>query len=78
MQSASVDSQMKTTNDSAYTRKLTQCIKQTHDVILKIPELSSKQKDDMIKFRQRLEDLDLKTGDAKIKLAFVDVMNSMS
>ena len=78
MQSASVDSQMKTTNDSAYTRKLIQCMKQTHDVILKIPELSSKQRDDIIKFRERLEDLDLKTDDTKIKRAFVDVMNNMS
>ena len=78
MQSARVDSQMNTTNDSAYTRRLIQCMKQTHDVILKIPELSSKQRDDIIKFREKLEDLDLKTDDAKIKLAFVDVMNSMS
>lgn len=78
MQSASVDSQMKTTNDSDYGRKMIQCIREMQEVILKIPELSSKQKDDIIKFRERLEDLDLQTDDTKVKRALIDVMNSLN
>jgi len=78
MQTDSVDSQMKTTNDSDYGRKMIQYIREMQEVILKIPELSSKQKDDIIKFRERLEDLDLQTDDTKVKRALIDVMISLN
>lgn len=46
--------------------------------ILKIPDLSVNQKDDIIELRERLEELSLQMDDAKIKLALVDVMNKMN
>jgi hypothetical protein len=46
--------------------------------ILKIPDLSVKQIDDIKKLSQGLDALSLHTNDAKIKLELVDFMNSMN
>ena len=46
--------------------------------ILKIPDLSAKQIDDIKKLRQGLNALSLESNDAKIKLGLVDFMNSMN
>jgi hypothetical protein len=46
--------------------------------ILKIPNLSVKQLDDIKKLRQGLDVLSLQTNDAKMKLGLVDMMNNMN
>jgi hypothetical protein len=46
--------------------------------ILKIPDLSVKQIDDIKKISQGLDALSLHTNDAKIKLELVDFMNCMN
>jgi hypothetical protein len=46
--------------------------------ILKIPDLSVKQIDDIRKLRKGLDALSLQTNDAKIKLELVDFMNTMN
>ena len=46
--------------------------------ILKIPDLSIKQVDDIKKLRQGLDALNLQKNDAKVKLELVDFMNSMN
>jgi hypothetical protein len=48
------------------------------DDILKIPNLSIKQKDDIDRLGEELDFLSLQTDDAKIKLALVDMMNRMN
>jgi hypothetical protein len=45
--------------------------------MLKIPGLSNKQKDDIKKLRQDMEDLDLQTDEANIKLQLIDIMNTL-
>ena len=63
--------------DSDYAREVIQCVMEIQDDILKIPELSSNQKHDIMKFRQRLDVLNLQTDDTNIKLALINVMNSI-
>jgi hypothetical protein len=46
--------------------------------ILKIPDLSVKQIDDIKKLRQGLDALSLEKNDAKAKLELVDFMNNMN
>ena len=46
--------------------------------ILKIPELSVNQIDDIKKLRQGLDALSLEKNDAKVKLELVDFMNNMN
>jgi len=46
--------------------------------ILKIPDLSVKQVDDIKKLRQGLDALSLQKNDAKVKVELVDFMNSMN
>ena len=46
--------------------------------ILKIPDLSVKQVDDIKKLRQGLDALSHQKNDAKVKLELVDFMNSMN
>jgi len=46
--------------------------------ILKIPDLSIKQVDDIKKLRQGLDALSLQKNDAKVKVELVDFMNSMN
>lgn len=50
---------------------------QIEEDILKIPDLSVKQIDDIKKLRQGLDVLRVQTNDAKIKLGLVDMMNNM-
>ena len=46
--------------------------------IIKIPDLSVKQIDDIKKLRQGLDTLSLETSDAKIKAGLEDFMNSLN
>jgi hypothetical protein len=46
--------------------------------ILKMPDLSVKQVDDIKKLRQGLDALSLQKNDAKVKVELVDFMNSMN
>jgi hypothetical protein len=64
--------------DSEYTRKTIQGFIEMQEDILKIPDLSARQIDDIKKLRQGLNALSLESNDAKIKLGLVDFMNSMN
>ena len=63
--------------DSDYARKMIECMMEIQDDILKIPELSSNQKHEIMKLQQRLDVLNLQTDDTNIKLALINVMNSI-
>lgn len=69
---------MDSTIDSDYARKMIKFIVQLQDDILQIPELSSKQKKDLMELRTRLIDLNLQTEDMRIKPALIDIMNSLN
>lgn len=69
---------MDSTIDSDYARKMIKFIVQLQDDILQIPELSSKQKKDLMQLRRRLIDLNLKTEDMRIKPALIDLMNRLN
>lgn len=69
---------MGSTIDSDYARKMIKYIVQLQDDILQIPELSSKQKKDLMELRTRLIDLNLQTEDMRIKPALIDIMNSLN
>ena len=71
-------SRMGSTIDSDYARKMIKYIVQLQDDILQIPELSSKQKKDLMELRTRLIDLNLQTEDMRIKPALLDIMNSLN
>jgi hypothetical protein len=71
-------SRMDSTIDSDYARKMIKCMVQLQDDILQIPELSSKQKKDLMQLRRRLIDLNLQTEDMRIKSALIDLMNSLN
>jgi hypothetical protein len=64
--------------DAEYTRKMIDGLIKIQDDILKIPNLSIKQKDDIDRLGEELDFLSLQTDDAKIKLALVDMMNRMN
>jgi len=65
-------------NNSEYTRKTIQGFIEMQEDILKIPDLSGKQIDDIKKLRQGLDALSLEKNDAKVKLELVDFMNNMN
>jgi hypothetical protein len=65
-------------SDSDYTRKMIQGFMKIQEDILKIPDLSIKQIDDIKKLRQGFDALSIQTNDVKIKLGLVDFMNSMN
>ena len=67
-----------TDSDSEYTRKMIQGFIKIQEDILEIPGLSVKQLDDIKKIRRGLNNLNLQTNDAKVKLELVDFMNSMN
>jgi hypothetical protein len=67
-----------TDSDSEYTRKMIQGFIKIQEDILEIPGLSVKQLDDIKKLRRGLNNLNLQTNDAKVKLELVDFMNSMN
>lgn len=71
-------SSMDFTTDCAYSRKLIKYMVQMQDDIFHIPELSSKQKKDLMHLRRRLIDLNLQTEDMRIKPALIDLMNSLN
>ena len=63
--------------DLNHARKMIQCVMEIQNDILKIPELSSNQKNEIMKLQQRLDVLNLQTDDTNIKLALINVMNSI-
>ncbi len=65
-------------SDSDYTREMIQGIIKIEEDILKTPDLSVKQIDDIKKLRQGLDALSLEKNDAKVKLELVDFMNNMN
>jgi hypothetical protein len=67
-----------TDSDSEYTRKMIQGFIKIQEDILEIPDLSVKQLDDIKKLRRGLDNLNLQTNVAKVKLELVDFMNSMN
>ena len=75
---ATLVSPIDSTIDSDYARKMIKYIVQLQGDILQIPELSSKQKKDLMDLRRRLIDLTLQTEDMRIKPALIDVMNSLN
>lgn len=64
--------------DSKYTRKMIQGLIKIQEDILKIPDLSIKQKDDINKLRQQLDVLSLQTDDAKVRLELIEMMNRLN
>ena len=64
--------------DSKYTRKMIQGLIKIQEDILKIPDLSIKQKDDINKLRQQLDALSLQTDDAKVRLELIEMMNRLN
>lgn len=64
--------------DSEYPRKMIQGLIKIQEDILKIPDLSIKQKDDINKLRQQLDALSLQRGDAKVRLELIDMMNRLN
>ena len=75
---ATLVSRMGSSIDSDYARKMIKYIVQLQDDILQIPELSSKQKKDLMDLRTRLIDLNLQTEDMRIKPALIEIMNSLN
>lgn len=71
-------SNMSSTIDCEYSRKLIKYMVQMQDDILQNTELSSKQKIDLMDLRRRLIDLNLQTEDMRIKPALIDLMNSLN
>jgi hypothetical protein len=68
---------MRPYSESEYTKGLIQGLIKIQEDILKIPELSIKQKDDIKKLRQQLDALSLQADDAKVKLELIDIMNRL-
>lgn len=64
--------------DSEYPRKMIQGLIKIQEDILKIPDLSIKQKDDINKLRQQLDALSLQRDDAKVRLELIDMMNRLN
>jgi hypothetical protein len=68
---------MRRYSESEYTRGMIQALIKIQEDILKNPDLSIKQKDDIKKLRQQLDTLSLQTDDAKVKLELIDIMNRL-
>jgi hypothetical protein len=68
---------MRQYSESEYTRGMIQALIKIQEDILKNPDLSIKQKDDIKKLRQQLDTLSLQTDDAKVKLELIDIMNRL-
>jgi len=65
-------------NDSGATSKMVQGLIKIQDDILKIPDLSSKQKNDIKKLQEELNILSFQTDEVKLKLALIDMMNRLN
>jgi hypothetical protein len=68
---------MRQYSDSEYTRGMIQGLIKIQEDILKNPDLSIEQKDDIRKLRQQLDTLSLQTDDSKLKLELIDIMNRL-
>lgn len=65
-------------NDSGATSKMVQGLIKIQEDILKIPDLSSKQKNDIKKLQEELNILSFQTDEVKLKLALIDMMNRLN
>jgi len=65
-------------NDSAATSKMVQGLIKIQEDILKIPDLSSKQENDIKKLQEELNILSFQTDEVKIKLALIHMMNRLN
>jgi hypothetical protein len=68
---------MRPYSEPEYARGMIQGLIKIQEDILKIPELSIKQKDDIKKLRYQLDALSLQADDAKVKLELIDIMNRL-
>jgi hypothetical protein len=68
---------MRQYSESEYTRGMIQGLIKIQEDILKNPDLSIEQKDDITKLRQQLDTLSLQTDDLKLKLELIDIMNRL-
>jgi F0F1-type ATP synthase alpha subunit len=65
---------MTVSSESESTRKMIQALINVQEDMLKIPGLSNKQKDDIMKLRQELNALNLQTDESNFKLQLIDIM----
>jgi len=65
-------------NDSGAMSKMVQGLIKIQEDILKIPDLSSKQKNDIKKLQEELNILSFQTDEVKLKLALIDMMNRLN
>jgi F0F1-type ATP synthase alpha subunit len=66
---------MTVSSKSESTKKMIQALIKVQEDMLKIPGLSNKQKDDIMKLRQELNALNLQTDESNFKLQLIDIMN---
>jgi F0F1-type ATP synthase alpha subunit len=69
---------MTVSSESESTRKMIQALINVQEDMLKIPGLSNKQKDDIMKLRQELNALNLQTDESNFKLQLIDIMNRLN
>jgi hypothetical protein len=65
-------------SDSRAMSKMVQSLIKIQEDILKIPDLSSKQENDIKKLQEELNILSFQTDEVKIKLALIDMMNRLN
>jgi F0F1-type ATP synthase alpha subunit len=68
---------MTVSSKSESTKKMIQALIKVQEDMLKIPGLSNKQKDDIMKLRQELNALNLQTDESNFKLQLIDIMNRL-
>jgi F0F1-type ATP synthase alpha subunit len=69
---------MTVSSKSESTKKMIQALIKVQEDMLKIPGLSNKQKDDIMKLRQELNALNLQTDESNFKLQLIDIMNRLN
>jgi len=65
-------------SDSRAMSKMVQSLIKIQEDILKIPDLSSKQENDIKKLQEELNILSFQTDEVKIKLALIHMMNRLN
>ena len=65
-------------SDSRAMSKMVQSLIKIQEDILKIPDLSSKQENDIKKLQEELNILSFQTDEVKIKLALIDMLNRLN
>ena len=73
-----IGTQINAESDSSYARKMIRSMTQMQADILKMEELSPRQKGDLRSLHRRLNDLNLRTEDMDIKSELIRVMSSLN